>query len=301
MKRFVDTNRWSESWFNSLPSHLQHLWDYIWDRADNSGVWSPNWREVEFHTGLKINKQEAALAFAEKITQLPNGKWWIVEFIPFQFGQLSEVSRVHQSVLSLIEKNGIDTLCIAYKYPIHRAKDKDKYKDKDKDSSLEEGLGEKPARATGSQPETSQPSPVPPEPTETRRPSGIPRSEAEAVQWAEMEAVPPAFARDVFHGCEATGWIDGAKRPIINWRSYIKSRHSRQKTIDTTPARRLSVADLSKAIAIKEERYQKLRGRFFNPDHGNWSDKKASEEAGELRKQIKGLKAQIEQMTEVAA
>jgi hypothetical protein len=222
LKRFTDTEKWRDPWFRRLKPEFKLAWGYILDACDNAGVWVVDWDLFSYLAGVQVDPATVLSAFDGRIQDIGKGRWWIPKFISFQFGELVEKpergaqqSRVHASVLSLMQRHGIHSLWIDYKKGINRGsdtpkdKDKDKDIDKDKDSS-EKGCGEKP------------------------RPSGVPATEKEAVAWAGMEAVPPDFARDVFHQCDGIGWIDGSQRPITNWRSYIRSRFSRQQKAPPT-------------------------------------------------------------------
>lgn len=213
MKRFTDTEKWRDPWFRRLSPEHKLAWDYICTNCDNSGVWVVDWDLFNFLVGVKVDPDEVREAFGDRVRDIGKGRWWIPKFIPFQFGVLVDVSRVHQSVLALLSRHGIDSLEIGYlkgiQQGIYTPKDKDidKDKDKDQDRDLEKGSGEKPKP----------------------KPSGVPSSEQEAVTWADMEAVPADFARMIFHQCEGVGWLDGSQRPITSWRGYIKSRWSRQQ------------------------------------------------------------------------
>lgn len=63
------------------------------------------------------------------------------------------------------------------------------------------------------------------------RPSGMPANEQEAVEWAKMENVPPEYSLPIWKQQTGIGFLDGNLRPILNWRGYIASRWSRNKTV----------------------------------------------------------------------
>ena len=103
-----------------------------------AGVVYMDWELASFAIGEKVT--EADLEFMNgNITKLSGNKYLIPDFIPFQYGALSEKSRVHQAVLRTLGEHGI-----AYPYPMcthtgvpdtPKDKEKDKEKDKDKKSA----------------------------------------------------------------------------------------------------------------------------------------------------------------------
>jgi hypothetical protein len=131
-KRFVDTEIWGDKWYRKLPCKYKELWRYICENCDNAGVWKVDIDLAIFQIGETLEHDEA-LRFLndgkERVSVLNHGTYWQVkEYVKFQFGALSDKSRVHESVLKLIENHRVSK---GYQYPIHRVKDKDKDKDKD--------------------------------------------------------------------------------------------------------------------------------------------------------------------------
>jgi hypothetical protein len=84
-----------------------------------------------------------------RVESVVKGKLWLVGFIPFQYGTLSDECRPHKPVASLLEKYG---LLERYQKGIDTLKDKDKDKAQDKDQEQdtekeqeERGCGGKPS------------------------------------------------------------------------------------------------------------------------------------------------------------
>ena len=118
-KRFTDTEKWTDPWFRRLPPKFKSLWEYLRDNCDQAGFWKVDVDYAIFHIGESFTPQEALSALNEgKNRILSHGlHWQIVEFIPFQFGRLSEDCKPHRPILGLIEKyqnkgygKGINTL-----------------------------------------------------------------------------------------------------------------------------------------------------------------------------------------------
>jgi hypothetical protein len=142
MKRFTDTNKWSDPWFMDLPPKLKLLWFWLLDNCDNSGVVDMSWRLASFQVGLDLGPNDVE-AMGGRVEVLPSGKLFVSKFVCFQFGKLSAESRVHQSVIKDAERAGVlDRVSIPYGYPIDRLSgtpDSPKDKDKDKEKGKEGG------------------------------------------------------------------------------------------------------------------------------------------------------------------
>lgn len=128
----------------SLSPTAKLLWLYLLDHCDNSGVVEPNTKLASFQVGEAI-KEEHFLELGNRLKTLPNGKILIPKFIEFQFGSLVPESRVHASVLKLLQNHGlpypIDTLSIGSVKGTGTIKDKDKDKDKEKEPDRKGGTG----------------------------------------------------------------------------------------------------------------------------------------------------------------
>jgi len=142
-KRFTESNKWDDPFYQDLTPVLKCLWIYITDKCDNAGIWLVNKRTAEFNIGVKIDWDEVLKIFGDKITVFENGKKWLInKFIKFQYGDLTPNSPIFKGVLKTLKKHGIEydinkntinTLSIPYTYSIYTQQEKDKDKDKDKD------------------------------------------------------------------------------------------------------------------------------------------------------------------------
>ena len=135
-KRFTDTNKWSKSWFMDLPAEDKLLWIYILDTCDHAGIWEANWRLVNFMTGLTLNSLPES--FSKQVNEIDSKRYFIRDFVEFQYGELSETNRAHNSVISILRKYGLLNLDPnkPLTSPLQGAKDKDKNKDKVKDKDI---------------------------------------------------------------------------------------------------------------------------------------------------------------------
>ena len=104
-KRMTDTDKWKKGFIRSLPAKYKLLWLYILDDCNHAGIWDTDFEVASIRIGSKITESEASKEFASQIKIFDGGsKWFIPKFIDFQYGTLNENSRVHQSVIKIIDK-----------------------------------------------------------------------------------------------------------------------------------------------------------------------------------------------------
>ena len=111
-KRFTDTEKWSEDWFLELSNAHKLFWIYICDNCNHGGIFKLNRKMFEFLIGQEINPQD----FLSKVNQdkervkvIDKGKWFIINFVKFQYGEeLNPDSRIHASVIKILKENKIN-------------------------------------------------------------------------------------------------------------------------------------------------------------------------------------------------
>jgi hypothetical protein len=189
-KRFVDTTIWGDKWFRKLPVKYKCLWKYLCDNCDNAGVWKVDLDLAVFQIGEAFDSEEA-LRFLndskERVAVLNHGTYWQVkDFVQFQFGTLTPNSRVHESVLNLIEGHRVSK---GYAYPIDRVKNKNKDKDK------ERGCGGK---------------------------QDIPPSLQDAKAYF-LEQSHPNDADKFFDHFTSNGWRVSGKAPMKDWKAAARN------------------------------------------------------------------------------
>jgi hypothetical protein len=143
-KRFTETAKWDDSWFVELKAEHKLAWLYCCDCCDVSGVLDLSPRLANFRIGCNVDWDEFVKACGDRVAVLPDGKFWLVGFIGFQYGELSKDCKAHNAVFRLMEKHQLQRVSIGYPKGMDTLKDKDKEKDKDKD--LQEGCGEEAGR-----------------------------------------------------------------------------------------------------------------------------------------------------------
>lgn len=122
-----------------LPGAYKLFWDYLYHDCDHAGIWIVDFEVAQLYIGhdMIIDKKKALHLFNVgeiRIIELDNeSKWFIVPFIEFQYGELSEVNRAHNSVIGILKKyNLLKKLKAPYKpllAPSEGAMDKEMDKD----------------------------------------------------------------------------------------------------------------------------------------------------------------------------
>jgi hypothetical protein len=133
-KRFTDTNKWKDTWFQDLPNKYKLFWIYLLDECDAAGLWKPNMRLAQFQIGEPFEEVELRRVFADRIQITEEGYWYIPKFIDFQYGQLSDKSKPHISIINLLKKHKIK----GYPKGIDTLKEKEKEEDKEQEQEEED-------------------------------------------------------------------------------------------------------------------------------------------------------------------
>lgn len=128
-KRFIDTTIWIQNkWFRKLDPKHKLLWIYLLTSCDQVGVWEEDIELASMLIGYEYTIDDLDNVFVDRLKKFNGKKYWIVDFINFQYGVLQEggKNRPHQSYIDLLKKH---RLYIEYRKSIERDKDKDKDKD----------------------------------------------------------------------------------------------------------------------------------------------------------------------------
>lgn len=144
-KRFTDTNKYKKPFTRGLKGAYKLLWDYLYHECDHAGIWIVDFEIAQMYLGadMKISKQKALEFFNAdeiRVVEIDNGKqWFLPGFIEFQYGNLNPKNRVHESVISILNKHFLLEEDLSLKQfkplisPFQGVKDKDKEKDKFKE------------------------------------------------------------------------------------------------------------------------------------------------------------------------
>lgn len=133
-KRFIDTDLFRKPLMRSLEAPYKALWIYLLCECDHAGVWDVELDVAQMRMGMKIDPDKAIEKLRGSAIPIDGGtKWFLPEFVAFQYGTLNPANRVHSSVLSVLSKYGINpndpSQNKGLASPLQGAKDKDKDKD----------------------------------------------------------------------------------------------------------------------------------------------------------------------------
>lgn len=132
-KRFTDTDLFKKKFIRGLQGAYKLLWIYIFHDCNHAGIWEADFEVASIRVGFDIKESDAVKFFKGKIQIIDNGeKWFIPSFIEFQYGELKESNRAHNSVIQILKKYGIKD----HSSPLQGSMDKDKELDKVKDKDI---------------------------------------------------------------------------------------------------------------------------------------------------------------------
>lgn len=138
-KRFTDTRLGQKSWYRKMSPRLKCAWDFICRECESDGVWEIDEDAFLWFIGEPLSIQELLLAVnsdeEERLRLIPGNKIWVIGFIRFQYGELSESCKPHMKVISDLQKHG---LWKEYSKGIETLEEEDK----DKEEEKEGGVGE---------------------------------------------------------------------------------------------------------------------------------------------------------------
>ena len=107
-KRFTDSEKWKKPWFRGLSPLHKCFWEYLRDNCDHAGVWEVDFDLAEFHIGGTLKRDEITRVFAKQFYPFAGGKrWFLVDFIDYQYGQLKNTNNAHTSAIKILQKYGL--------------------------------------------------------------------------------------------------------------------------------------------------------------------------------------------------
>jgi hypothetical protein len=133
-KRFVDTEIWAKAWFQELSLKEKLLVRYIFEQCDCAGVWDINFRLASFVIGenVSLNDIDSINNKNNLFEVLDNDKIFVVDFIKFQYGTLSENCKPHKPIIEKLKKyNLFQRVSKGYSKGIQTLEEKEKEKEKE--------------------------------------------------------------------------------------------------------------------------------------------------------------------------
>lgn len=109
-KRFTDTGLWQKEWFLKYSMKQKLLLRFLYDNCDNAGIYEPNYSLLRVYIGEDVTESDiiSLNTNKEKVRKLPNGKFYLLQFIKFQQGNfLNPKNNAHKQIIQLLRENGI--------------------------------------------------------------------------------------------------------------------------------------------------------------------------------------------------
>lgn len=104
-KRFTATEKWDKAWYRKLSPRHKALWQFLVDRCDQVGMWEVDVDSAShFINDVTPITEEDFKIFGPRLEKFGNDKLWIVDFVSFQCGDLSEKSPAHKPIFKLLKK-----------------------------------------------------------------------------------------------------------------------------------------------------------------------------------------------------
>ena len=138
-KRFTDTDKWKKKWIRELSPEMKLFWFYLLDNCDHAGIWEVDIELAAFQIGIELDESIILNTFNRKIVTFKPGKWFIPKFIDYQYGELNETNRAHNSVIKILTKYKLfKGLTRGLQGPMDMDMDMDMVKVKDKEGKKEQ-------------------------------------------------------------------------------------------------------------------------------------------------------------------
>lgn len=138
-KRFTDNELWQKQWFMDLSPIEKVAFFYIKDACDCVGVWNPNFKLADFLIGEGVNWGELRKKLNGNVELLSDGKWFIIDFVRFQYGELTEKCKPHKKYIQVLKNHGLfERVLKGYTKGIDTLQEKEEEKELEKDKEKEE-------------------------------------------------------------------------------------------------------------------------------------------------------------------
>lgn len=105
MKRFTETDKWSDPWFQSLSYGTKLVFMYFLDKCNNAGFYEENINEACFHLGITQDQYKGALKGLGRGIKGASGWYWIKNFLKHQKNlPLNAENPAHKQIIFLISE-----------------------------------------------------------------------------------------------------------------------------------------------------------------------------------------------------
>lgn len=104
MKRFTETDKWKDPWFQSLKGSHKLIFIFLIENCNNAGFYEVNMPMMVLQTGLDIPTIEGALKGLERVIQGASGWLWIKNFLRHQKNEsLNPVNPAHKQIIEYLK------------------------------------------------------------------------------------------------------------------------------------------------------------------------------------------------------
>jgi hypothetical protein len=107
VKRFTETEKWTDFWFRRLTPAAKLLWFYLIDNCDNAGFLEFDPDLCAFTTGLGVSQVESALGeLSDRVRTGRDGYIYLMNFLRHQKNDaLNPMNNAHKQIIGIIKKN----------------------------------------------------------------------------------------------------------------------------------------------------------------------------------------------------
>ena len=138
-KRFTATEKWRKGFMKGLSTVHKLLWLYVLDECDHAGIWDVELEVASIRIGEDVANAKVS-DFNGKVIEIDEGrKWFVLDFITFQYGRLNDKVNAHKSAIDRLSSQLPEDQLQQFINPSQGVKDKDKVKVKDKDKDKGKG------------------------------------------------------------------------------------------------------------------------------------------------------------------
>ena len=105
-KRFTDTEKFKDIWYRKLSPVQKCVWEFLLAECNHAGIIELDLEFASFVIGQTVTDEDL-IPFQNKLQHLEKDLYFIPNFIEFQYGKLSKLSKPHIPVIKLLEKFNI--------------------------------------------------------------------------------------------------------------------------------------------------------------------------------------------------
>ena len=109
MKRFTDSDKWSDKFFRTLSPTGKVFWMWLCDNCDNAGIWERDDDLFQFFAGTSIEVDSLLEEVDSRIDYTEDCVIFLPKFVQFQQGgMLNEAKAPHRQILRILDKHGLE-------------------------------------------------------------------------------------------------------------------------------------------------------------------------------------------------